>query len=172
MKRFYSALACLLVVATLLCSCQFIEQEKEFSVGEMSITLSDYFYEVNGGDNYTAIYESNQIVVFALAQMISGFDEEALPADATLEDYGALVLKTNNREDLELQTKDGVTYFVYERTSDSSQITYTHLTAIYKGPSAYWMIQFVCESADYPELEEKMFQYAASVTLTAEEEAE
>ena len=168
MKRFSSALILVLVTAMLLSSCHFFEQEKTFTVEDMSITLTDYFYTYYP-QGYTVLLQSNEISIFGVMYPFDMMGESELTPESSIEEFGEELLKSNEREGLELVKKDGLSYYFYEDTSEETQETYSYLTMLYKSEEAFWLLQFVCKAEQYEKLESELFQYAASVTFTSRE---
>lgn len=133
-----------------------------FRTEGMKITLDDR-YEPLEIEEYTACYGTGNSAVFVSREPYSlNEDFEQMSLDT----YGTLLLENNGLSAItKLQQEDGLTCFEYDFQNPQNQRVLNYYSVLYKGPDAFWMIQFVSnqeESADF----RKTFQkFAASVRL-------
>lgn len=115
------------------------EEPKTFEAQGLQITLTDAFAEmdVNG---YTACYSSSDTAVFVLREdfsLMEGF------GDLSLDAYGAMVLANNGfDQSVTLQEEDGLAFFGYVYTNPDNGENYYYCCNLFKGPDAFWMVQF------------------------------
>lgn len=134
-------------------------EAKDFEVNGMQITLTDEFRK-QGASGFTAGYGSKDVAVLVLEEE---FSLQAGFGDLTLQEYAQLVLK-NNGYSSQIKTENGVTYFEYEATVSTGE-TYHYIAATYKGPDAFWLIQFATEKSDAAAYRDQIFTWAKSVTF-------
>ena len=134
-------------------------KEKDFEKSGMKITLITDFAEKEH-ISYTAIYESTTSAVYALKE---DFSNVILSNLNSLDEYAELVILANMLEDCEIEHKDDLTYFQYEKTVNGKDFSY--LAFVYEGSDAYWLIQFACEQKNASKFEADFFKYAKSVTV-------
>ena len=156
-KKAFALFLTLVLSAAVLTGC-FSEEPVEFSNSGMTVTLTSAFKEVEH-EGFTAAYDSRDIAVFAIKEMISD-----LPGGAslTLEDYGKLVLETNGL-DTTLSKEGLLTYFVFEKDIDGAK--YSYFSSVYKGSDAFWLFQFACKSSSFDGLKDDVISYASSVEV-------
>lgn len=136
-------------------------EPKQFAVDDMRITLTDDFVKFPNSE-YTAVYTStrgDQVTVMILQEEFSleeGFDRY------TAQDYGRLVIE-NNGLDTPVFFEDGIVFFEYDSISGND--SYHYVATAFKGPDAFWLIQFGTENEDAAELRDEIFQWAKSVTF-------
>lgn len=139
-----------------------LDREQTFSSSGMSITLTGRFQE-SSAPNFTAAFESKNVAVLALREpfdMVPGF------ADYSLEEYGQLVLKANNKA-VSTQTRDGLTFFHYDALNPQNGKTYRYVSYIYKAGDAFWMIQFATLASDADDYTEDIHRWAKSVQFSS-----
>ena len=160
MKRISVALLTLtLACSLLLCGCSLLsEKEKTFTSGELTIQLTNRFFE-SEYEGYDVVFDSSKVTVFVLKEEFSA----AFGKEKMLNDYAELVIDTNEMKDVTVQTKDGLTYFTYSAKAEKDD--YTYYAFVYKTDDAFWMIQFACEGKSVDRQIENFFQYAKSVTF-------
>lgn len=159
MKKIVLWLSMVLMVTTLCSGCSFLKpQEKTFTKSGMSITLTDKFYEKDVV-NYTATYGSTDVAIMALKEEFSLL--EGLE-NLSLEDYAQLVIE-NNKKDISVEKKDGLTYFLYEAEANGK--TYSYFSCVYKGTDAFWLIQFSTVADQYEKKSDQLITWAKSVTV-------
>lgn len=135
---------------------------KDFSSNGMSITLTDEFYERTMW-GYTVCYDSSKAAVFALKE---GFDLVEDFENASLEEYGALVLKSNNCDSsVKLQNDHGLTYFEYDFSNPETNETYSYFTVLYKTSDAFWIVQFTTLEDKMDSYRQQFIDWAKAVTF-------
>lgn len=134
-------------------------EPKDFTVNGMQITLTDEFRKQSAA-GFTAGYGSKEVAVLVLEEE---FSLQAGFGDLTLREYADLVLK-NSGYTTTIKTENGVTYFEYEATVDNGTV-YHYVAAMYKGPDAFWLIQFATEKEDAAAYRDQIFTWAKSVTF-------
>lgn len=134
---------------------------KDFTVDNMTITLTEAFDEEEYGD-FDQCYESRDVAVFVLKEPFSLMDGLK---DYTLTQYGNLVVQGNDLDKDALKTENGITYFSYTAEGSNSDTTYYYFAAVYKGPDAFWLIQFAVDQNKIADYQDEFFQWAASVTF-------
>lgn len=154
-----------LVLATLLtfagCSIK-DRKDKVFTCEELSIVLNDGYVETQV-EGYTACFDSSTVAVFVLKEefsLMAGFE------DYTLEQYADLVLQANSIRNPQRADTDGLTCMKYSYFNTEKNQDYTYLASLYKSDNAFWMVQFVCESEDYPEHEAYFIERAKTVKFS------
>ncbi|MBE6978010.1 MAG: hypothetical protein E7438_05145 [Ruminococcaceae bacterium] len=136
-------------------------EPKQFAVDDMRITLTDDFIKYPD-KSHTAVYtnkKGGQITVMILQEEFSlaeGFDRY------TAQDYGRMVI-ANNDLDTPVFYEDGIVFFEYDGISGNT--TYHYVATVFKGPDAFWLIQFGTKQEDAAEFREQIFQWAQSVTF-------
>lgn len=161
MKKRYIALAMMIcVIAVALCGC--FESDKEFSKAGMTITLTSNFVEKEHVSQ-TAYYESTTSIVTVLKESfssVSGFK------DYTLEQYTDAVLKANGLK-AEITKYDDKEYysFTYEKNINGKDFYYFATT--FKGPDAFWLIQFACTTSNKDRFQANFVKWADSVKFAA-----
>lgn len=161
MKKYIKAMVVLLAVS-LLCGCSFVgrlgtAEEKVFSKAGMSITLTEDFKEQDIVSQ-TAVYASAKYIVMALKEEYRLFEE--IGDSLSLEEYAQLVFE-NNQINADIEEKDGLVYFTYENEANGRDFTY--FAVVMKGPDAYWMFQFACDSSQYEDSQEQFVRWAKTV---------
>lgn len=135
-------------------------EPQSFESNGMSITLTDEFYE-SEVDGYTFCYESYDTVVLGLRE---GFDLAEGFENCTLDEYADLIIENNGiDQSVEVQHRDGVTYFEYVWTNPDSDVNYVYYTAVYKSTDAFWQIQFIADEENYDGLLPEFEKYAKSI---------
>lgn len=137
------------------------EEPKVFSENGMSITLTNEFKE-SEAENYTNCYDSANVAIFALKEEFSLLDGSE---DYTLEEYGNLVLKSNNHSSAELKEIDGLTGFEYEFTNPDTNDEYQYFSFVYKSEDAFWLVQFATPEENEEEYRSKITQWAKTVSF-------
>jgi len=134
---------------------------KVFSENGMSITLTNEFKQTKT-ESYTNCYDSAHVAVFALKESF------ALAKDFekyTVEQYGELVLQSNNLSSSKLKDIDGLTGFEYESTNPDTKETFKYVSFVYKSKDAFWLVQFAVRTADIDEYGAKITDWAKTVSF-------
>ncbi len=136
-------------------------EPKVFTVGEMSITLTDKYDVMEQTDSKGAYYTDETVVVIT-NEALSLFEGDGIIN--TKEDYADLVIYANSMENSVVLTKNGVVYFEYtEIIEDEGEFTY--IATVHKSENAFWLIQFAAKTAVIGEYRDTFFEYASTVTF-------
>ena len=135
-------------------------KEKVFSTSGMEITLNTSFSEQDV-EGFTQCYGSQNIAVFVIKEdftLLEGFQ------DYSIEEYGNLVIENSGLSDeVQLKQQDGLTYFEFQYTNPEDNTAYDYLGMVYKGPDAFWLIQFAVTEENAEKYREQIFEWAQSV---------
>ena len=163
MKKRVSILLVFVMVLLTAVSCQKPDAEpknKIFNSNGMTITLTDEFHE-SSYQGYTACYESSKVAVFVLKESFSlqeGFE------DFTLDEYAELVLQSNSsKSPSAISKKDGLTSMEYKFFNENTNQTYKYFSVMYKGPDAFWLVQFACVENIYDAQKDSFVTWAKTV---------
>lgn len=132
--------------------------EKQFAVDEMRITLNSDFRKQTA-TGYTAAYGTSDVAVVILQEefaLVEGWENMHVLL------YRDIVMK-NNKKDGTLGEYEGIPYFEFD--AESNGTTYHYIAAVYKGPDAFWLIQFATKTDDANEYREQILDWATSVTF-------
>ena len=88
--------------------------------------------------------------------------EEAGYEDMTLSEYADLVIQANSLS-AERKEEEGLTCFTYEKEQNGKNFEY--YATVFKGPDAYWLIQFACETKNFDDFLPDFQKWAKSVTF-------
>lgn len=166
MKRFYKLclLLCCAVLLAGVCGCGLLGGEpaaKDFSKSGATITLTEQFTEKDL-ISQTAYYESRKAIVTMLKEEYSMFRNTEYE-DMTLTQYAKLVIQVNGLSG-KVSEENGLTYFTYEKSTNGKDFKY--YATVFKGPDAYWLIQFACETENFTEYQPEFQKWAKSVTFS------
>ena len=160
MKKKIIAIVLLLCVTLLALTACFGEKEKEFTVDEMTITLTTQFTEK---DVYgqTKCYQSIRTLVTVLKESYSSL---GVTSTFTLKQYTQAVLDANK---LDATITQGDKYYSFSYEKDVSGQTYYYFATTHKADNAFWLIQFSCFSSDKDKYQETFEKWADSVVFEA-----
>jgi hypothetical protein len=130
--------------------------EKTFSTGVFSITLTEDFQE-SDMEGYYAYYESNDVVVLVQPESMQ------ILGDMSLQEYATLLRDVNGYK-MELQEKGDIVWFSYTKTIDQMQFYY--MVFCMEGDTAFWTVNFATPIGNRDKFEQKMIQWAQSVQIT------
>lgn len=171
MKKAVRIFLIILVLLTVIsCTACSKGEPKTFSDDGISITLTDEFEKKSIDGHHTLYYESKDAVVIVTKEPFSMFADGQISQYSPLSDYTRLVL-SNNQLTAEIVTKEGYEYFTYEREVETEAFfisktrRFTYLAVTYKSDSAFWLVQFACESDDFSSKQATFFAYADSVVF-------
>lgn len=134
------------------------ERVKDFTAEGMTITLTNRFARANV-PGFLVSYVSDYAAIHALREDFSGdkrFD------GLTAEEYAALIAQGNEQLRTAPKTDGGLCYYEYEY-QDSEDKPISYLVAVYKGPDAFWVVNFAAEQESYAALRQTILQWAHSV---------
>ena len=143
---------CLIVLtACILCGCS--GNPKNFTVGTMTITLTDNFKQskMNGFDAYIVSDENASDLEYQ-GYEISG-----------LRDYAKEICNLNSISTDKLVQRNS--YYYFSNTQTVSGAKYTYLHCMFQQGNNYWICEFVCKHRVYDKLEKSMLQWADSITF-------
>ena len=131
---------------------------KTFSTSDFDITLTNKFsasYEYSGFD---VVFDSKDAAVFVISESM---DELGIDGEVSAQEYGNLIMLSNDIDDTELSEKDGLTYFDYTENVDGEN--YTYVAFVYKDGDTFWLIQFCVSKDDYSKYADTIMSWAGSV---------
>ena len=139
-------------------SCARVVQPQDFTVDNMTITLSSEFRAADY-EGFTQCYESRNMGVSVLKE---SFSQYPILEDYTLEEYGDAVMWANGLTDSSLTPYADFMYFTYTSTDDAGN-TFGYLATVHKGSDGFWLIQFSTLEEKYPDYESQFLQWAETV---------
>lgn len=160
--------AAILALALILTSCAtepepVVPTPVDFSKAGMTVTLDDTFVQKEYAA-YTLSCESADIVMFALKEEYTLFENTDFGPETTPEDYAQLVWYANQFTDtVPLKTVGDLQYFDYTKTSNGND--YLFRTYVFKDAEGFWLVQFACLTDRFGELVDTMHSYASTVTF-------
>lgn len=166
MKKLLTLLALLLSGSLLFCGCfpqvmvipdnDSIGESKVFEKDGLKLTLTDKFTETPSQLGFYAYYAADFCGVVVLKEEFSL--EEGL-ADLSLEEYVANVIANNGHTGIQPQSKDDLWFYVSD-SGATRRYSYS-----FKGSDAFWIVQYLCRTADAPMFEDLFFLWASSVEV-------
>lgn len=149
------------IVTILLCGCTEKITEKKYENEYFSITMQDGFYEKDLAVA-TVYYESPQVIFTTLKESFEDLKEVNIGENSTIEEYAQAVME-NNMTALELQNKDGISYFTYEREISGKE--YFYLSSFFKTDDAFWLVAFACENKNKSIYESTFIDWLNTMTF-------
>lgn len=131
--------------------------EKVFTADDMSITLTNDFYE-KSQVNYKTTYISEEIVIYVIKEDFSFFEDPNI----SLEEYADIIIY-NNEIDSEVKQRDGLTCFTSIWPGQGNPLK--NLGVVYRGDNAFWFFQFVCFEDEYDLYEDTIIDFAKSISF-------
>lgn len=136
-------------------------EPKEFAVDDMRITLTDDFIKIPA-QNQDAAYTSKKGGEVTVMIMQEEFSTAPGSNSYSVKQYGQMVIQSNGLQ-ASLKIQDGITYFEYEGSSGNN--TFHYIATVFKGPDAFWLIQFGTETKNADALRDEIFAWAKTVTF-------
>lgn len=137
-------------------------QPKEFSSSGITLTLTNAFKE-NTQAGYTVCYDSAKAAVFILKE---SFSIQAGIENMTLDEYAELVRQSNaSKSPSAIETQDGFRTMEYDFLNETENQTYSYYCTMFKGPDAFWLVQFACKKGDYDSYKETFLEWAKTVSF-------
>ena len=127
---------------------------KTFIKEDFQITLTDDFKE-SQQDGFFASYESKSVLVFTLREAAENFE------DITLEEYGELILESNNRTDATMHKSNELIWFEYTDTPKNQEFYY--MVFCCQSEDAFWIVNFATPATNREKYKETFLQWAASI---------
>lgn len=151
-------ISCIVLLAVLLTSC--FAKEKTFTKAGITITLTNQFKEIDGGD-FPMAYASNKYGFSAI-----GNDKSAVNVDS-LHAYTELVLSNADRSGLTIQEyKDDNQIFEYVcYTAEIDGKTYGYMTISKEGNSKYYTLNFWCFEKNFDSSKDQFIEWAKSAKV-------
>lgn len=148
----------LVLLAVLLTSC--FAKEKTFTKGDISITLTNQFKEIDGGD-FEMAYASNKYGFSAIGNAKSALNVSSLHA------YTELVLSNAQRDGLTIQEyKDDQQTFEYVcYTAEAEGKTYKYMTVSKEGKDKYYTLNFWCFEKNFEDSKDQFIEWAKSAKV-------
>lgn len=161
-------IAVLLLVCVLLVGCDVSKildnlPEKEYSCGDVSITLPGNFIDYSGKDE-----AKDKEFLFANKEIgIAGVQEnkkELFELFGKMDDEGyAKLIADINELDTTAEEKDGYWHYTYEEEIDGDK--YTYLNVFHETSADFWNIQVHCKSDLYDKNADTMWKYATTIKI-------
>ncbi len=159
-KRKQSILALLIALCTvLLCACS--SDPKNFTVGDITITLTKAFKE-NKMNEFDAYITSSSVSFTAKKETINSLEHAGYEINS-LDDYALEIVEANQKSKNDLKKRGNYIYFLSEGTKSGAKYTYVH--CLFKGSGEYWICEFVCKSSDYSKLESNILGWADTIVI-------
>lgn len=158
------------IIAIVCAACSFVAtsgifdnpEPETFNYKNMSLVLTDDFEETEM-DGFERCYDSERIAVFVIRER---FDDVNVDENYSLDEYGELVMKNNGMtSDVNLQHKDGLTYFEFEAVNDDGEEC-SYFVSMYKAEDAFWIVQFAGLTNEYDEDMANIIEWAKSVQFS------
>ena len=129
-------------------------QPKDFTAGNMTITLNESFEQYNL-PQYSAVYASDDIEVF-VTKTASTAGSAAAYAESII---------IFNRFDCQLQSEDGLNFFIHNSTEEDGK-DYQNYYFTYKNENSFWLIQFSVLDSQAWMYDGKIMEWAGSVSFS------
>ena len=133
-----------------------LSQPRIFEKDGIRLTLTNKFAEQKSEVGFYAYYVTDFCGVTVLREEFTL--EEGL-AECPIEEYTRNVIANNGYKNIEPQTKDGLWFYVSDKGATCSY------SFSFKGSDAFWVVQFLCMSADAPKLEDQFFLWAKAIEV-------
>jgi len=137
-----------------------LSSPKDFTVGDLSITLTDQFERTSPMGNQTAAFLSDDKGVVFVKE---SFSEYTGLEFFTIDAYAQLSKEANPQINTALQQENGYTYYEYTARVDGDKMCY--ITFYYKSDNAFWAITFFTMADHYQDARPQFFTWAKSVTF-------
>ena len=151
----------ILTILTLFCLTGCSSNPKNFTVNDITITLTSDFekgkleefdvYITSDDVSFTANEESEEQLQYA------GYEI------ANLKDYSSEIAILNGASPSSLTQRDDYYYFSSTKTISGAKYTYVH--CLFEGNNSYWMCEFACKTKDYDHYKDDIFEWADSITI-------
>ena len=132
-----------------------------FTTEQYQITLPKDFRQIKTPDDRIG-YTNNFVNVLLWNEPFTV--HPSLP-DMALEEYAQKLIE-RYKLDTKPQNLGGVIWFEYQVNVPEQSATYSYLVTLYKTNSAFWCIEYVCDSRDMISHRENFLEWALSVSFT------
>ena len=129
---------------------------KTFVKDEFQITLTDVFQPIEK-DGFFAFYTYDTAMVYVLKE------EKMLFDDISLEEYGSLVLKANDRTDLSVNTETDFVWFEYTGTPENQEICY--FVVCCESKDAFWIVNFATPVTNVSQYKAAFLDWASTIQV-------
>ncbi len=153
------AVAVLVGVALGILSNMDFASDKEFTYGDMQITLTDAFVE-DENINYTITYYTNEVGIY-----VDQYDVSVIPElkNATLDTFAEYTIFNYELGEVTLKQDGDLAYFeLTDMAGTDGKATHHHLF-LYKSDGAFWVVQFMTYESDAEDYREDIFTWANSI---------
>ncbi len=135
--------------------------DKEFTCGNMQITLTDAFYEEED-ISFTMSYYSEDVIV-----CVDRFELAAITElkNASIESFSEYVAYMYSLGDVTLKKEGDQVYFELANEPSADGKNMHHHLFLYKSDDAFWVVQFMTFESAAEDFREEIFQWANSVTF-------
>lgn len=148
----------MMVLLLNLTSCSLLGMiSKDFTVSDMTITLTNGFVEKDVV-NFTTTYQSTNVVVFVLEEY-----KTQLGGVSDLDEYIELILEANMFYDIDYKKEDSYVYYEYEK--EVSGKDYYYYARAYETEDSFWLVQFACFANKKDKLFDDITKYADSIVF-------
>lgn len=140
-------------------------KEKTFDSNGLKITLTEAFKE-SEAEGFDVVIDSLSVALFAVKEPFDSFEGFG---DLSLEEYADLVYQANSsKTPKEFEENDGVLCMEYNFYNEETKINYSYLSAVFKGPDAFWTVQFACDEKKYEDLKPDFIKWFKTVEISAQ----
>lgn len=162
-KRCLALLLLMAMVITTLTGCS--SDPKNFTVGNLTITLTKAFKQENQTASGYSVYLVSDDVIFAATETTISQIENSGYEIYSIKDWAGLYADKYGIGSNNLQISDGGNYyFVNKATNDGAE--YTYVNYFVKATDSYWGCVFACKSKNYDKYKKKILKWADSIEIS------
>ena len=161
LNRKYKLLLLTLMMGLLLGLCGCGPNPKNFTYGDLTITLTDEF-KSKTMNNFDAYYTADHVIFTAREETDEVLEYSGFEIN-TLKDYCNEILILNGVSHTALTQRND--YYYFTNTATVSGASYTYVHCMFEGSNSYWICEFTCKTKDYDRYKEKIFEWADSITI-------
>lgn len=164
-KKSFAIIVLLAMMLTMLTGCS--SDPKNFTVGEVTITLTKAFKQENQSASGYNVYLVSDDVIFAATKTTISQIENSGYEIYSIKDWAGLYADKYGVGANAVKLSDaGNYYFVNKATNDGAE--YTYVNYFVKATDAYWGCVFACKSKNYDKYKKKILKWADSITIADE----
>lgn len=152
----------ILLTFILIFVCGCASDPRNFSEGDLTITLTKEFQE-SSRTGFDIYLESDDVLFSAVKEYASDFEYSGYEI-TSLKDYSLEIIDLNGASSNSLQQRNDYYYFVNTGTSAGANYTYVH--CMFEGRGTYWVCEFVCKTKNYDHYKDKIFRWADSIVIS------
>ena len=142
-----------------MCGCA--SNPKNFSIGDLTITLNKGFKEQTDS-NFDIYLVSDDIIFTAVNESESEVEYSGYEINS-LKDYSLEIAELNKVDKSSITQRGDYYYFVNKGTTGGANYTYVH--CMFQGRSSYWICEFVCKTKNYDRFKDNIFKWADSIVI-------